>query len=178
MELRADVHFAFPPQVVFLAFRDDMAKLLPYLPSVSSIEIASRKQNGPLVENVIEWRGGGGIPAPLRAVLVGSVLSWTDYATWNADELCCDWRTETHAFTETVRCGAHDRFLEDGPGKTLLEIRGTIEVDAKRIRGVPGFLAGKVGRTMEDFLGSRIQANLIETSKGLSKYLEERGGGA
>ena len=37
--------------------------------------------------------------------------------------------------------------------------------------------AGKVGRTMEDFLGSKIQANLVETSKGLTQYLERRGGG-
>jgi hypothetical protein len=174
MELRADARFAFPPQVVFLAFRDDMPKLLPYLPSVRSIEIASRKENGPLVENVIEWRGGGDIPAPLRAVLVGSVLSWTDYATWNADELCCDWRTETHAFTQAVRCGAHDRFLEDGPGKTLLEIRGTLEVDGKKLPGVPALFAVRVGRAMEEFLVGKIRSDLVKTVRGLERYLHER----
>jgi len=102
------------------------------------------------------------------------MLSWTDYATWHGDAFACDWRIETHAFTEAVGCGGRNVFLEDGPGKTLLQIRGKLEIDAKKIRGVPGFLAGTVGRTIEDFLGGKIQPNLVETIKGLEKYLESK----
>ena len=35
-------------------------------------------------------------------------------------------------------------------------------------------LAGKVGRAVEEFLVGKIQSNLVETAKGLAKYLEER----
>jgi hypothetical protein len=100
------------------------------------------------------------------------MLSWTDYAKWDAATFHCHWRIETHAFTEAVSCQGINTFLEESPGKTLLEIRGKMEIDAKKIRGVPGFLAGKVGRTIEDFLGGKIQPNLVETAKGLTKYLE------
>ena len=55
-------------------------------------------------------------------------------------------------------------------------MRGTLEVDAKKVRGVPGFLANKVGRTIEEFLGSKINLNLTETAKGLTRYLEEQKG--
>jgi len=172
MEIRADARIPFSREIVFAAYRDELGELLPYLPNVRAIETKSRKDSGAVVEFVNEWRGGGDIPAALRAVLSESVLSWTDYATWRGDAMVCEWRTETHAFTEAVQCKGTNTFLDDGVDRTLLEIRGSLEIDAKKIRGVPGFLAGKVGRTIEEFLGAKIQPNLVETAKGLTKYLE------
>jgi|HubBroStandDraft_4_1064222.scaffolds.fasta_scaffold373779_1 hypothetical protein len=174
MDLRADARIPFPRETVFAAYRDDVVELVPYLTNVQAIEIKSRKDDGDLVEFVNEWRGGGEIPAAVRAFLSESMLSWTDYATWNAKSLSCDWRIETHAFTEAVRAVGHNRFLEDGVNQTALEIRGTFEVDAKKIRGVPRFLAGTVGRTVEDFMVGKIQSNLVETAKSLTLYLEAK----
>jgi hypothetical protein len=174
MELRADARLPYPRDLVFATYRDDITKVLAYLPNVRNIEVKSQKEEGPLSELVNIWHGGGEIPAAARAVLSESMLSWTDYATWNREKLRCDWRIETHAFTEAVHCAGFNVFLEDGPGKTLLEIRGVLEIDARKIRGVPGFLAGKIGRTVEEFLGHKIQPNLVETVRGLTRYLEEK----
>jgi hypothetical protein len=174
MDIRADAHIPFPRDVVFVAYRDEMTNLLPYLPNVRSIEIKSRTDKGSVVEFVNEWRGGGDIPAAIRAVLSESVLAWTDYATWHGDDLRCDWRTATHAFTDAVSCSGSNRFLTEGDSKTLLEIRGTLVIDAKKIRGVPTLFAGKIGRAVEEFLVGKIQSNLVETAKGLEKYLEDR----
>jgi hypothetical protein len=174
MELRADVAIPFSRDVVLAAYRDDITKVLAYLPNVRNIEVKSRKDDGPVAELVNVWHGGGEIPAAARAFLSDSMLSWTDYARWDTEKLTCHWRIETHAFTEAVRCEGHNEFREDGPGKTLLVMRGKLEIDAKKIKGVPGFLAGKVGKTIEEFLGNKIQPNLVETAKGLTKYLQER----
>jgi hypothetical protein len=175
MELRSDTRIPFPPEVVFAVCRDEMARLKPYLPSIRSIEVSARRENGPVVDNVIEWRAGADIPRPLRALLSESIMSWTDHATWNADTLTCDWRTQMHAFTDAITCGARDRFLSDGQGGTLLEIRGALEVDGKKLKGVPGFVAGQVGRAMEEFLVGKIQADLVKTGQGLARYLGDRG---
>lgn len=174
MDIVADARIPFPRETVFLAYRDEITNLLPYLPNVRSIEIKSRKEEGGVVDFVNEWRGGGEIPAAIRAVLSESVLAWTDYASWRADALRCDWRTKTHAFTDAVTCRGTNLFLPDGDGKTLLEIRGSLEIDATKIRGVPSFVAGKIGRTVEEFLVGKIQSNLVETARGLGRYLEER----
>jgi hypothetical protein len=177
MELHADALIPFPRNVVFATYRDDIPKLLRFLPNVRSIEVKSRKDDGPVVQIVNEWRGGGEIPAAARAVLSEAMMSWTDYATWDAEKLRCEWRTETHAMTEAVDCKGYNVFLEEGPGKTLVQIRGKLEIDGKKIRGVPGFLAGKVGRTVEEFLGGKIGPNLVETAKGVTLYLEEKARG-
>jgi hypothetical protein len=174
MDLRSDARIPFPPKVVFTAYRDHMVDLLPYLPNVRRIDVTSRHEEGTIVQLVNEWHGGGEIPAALRAVIGDSMLSWTDHATWDSDALRCDWRTETRAFADALRCAGQNAFVDDGQAKTLLQIRGTIDVDAKKIRGVPGFLAGKVGRAIEEFLGSRIQANLVETANGLTQYLNAK----
>src|SRR5580704_12140959 len=124
MEIRADARIPFPREIVFAAYRDEITDLLPYLPNVRSIEVKSRKEEGGVIEFVNEWRGGGDIPGAIRAVLSESVLAWTDYAAWHADDMRCEWRTETHAFTDAVTCKGINRFVVDGDARTLLEIRG------------------------------------------------------
>jgi hypothetical protein len=174
MDLRADSRLAFPPELVFVVYRDDILKLLPYLGNVRAIEVRSRKEAGPIVEMVNDWTGGGDIPAAVRAVLSEAMLSWTDHASWDRDQLWCDWRIETRAFTEAVHCAGRNAFETDGAGGTFLRIRGTLAIDPKKLRGVPGFLAGKIAKAVESFLVEKIQTNLVDTVKGLTAYLEKR----
>jgi hypothetical protein len=171
MDLVADAKLPFPRPVVFAAYRDKLPELRQYLPNVRDIEVKSRKEEGHIVDFVNIWHGGGEIPAAARAVLSEAMLSWTDYAHWDESKWTCDWRIETHAFTEAVSCRGTNTFSDDGTGTTL-QIRGKIEIDAKKIRGVPSLLAGKVGRTIEEFLGNKIRPNLIEVTQGLRKYLD------
>ena len=174
MEIRADARIPFPRDIVFATYRDEITDLLPYLPNVRSIEIKSRKQDGNVVEFVNEWRGGGDIPAAVRAVLSESVLAWTDYATWREDAMCCDWRTATHAFTDAVTCKGSNRLRRRGrrpdAARDPREPRDRREEDPRRPvlpRGEDRSHRGRVPR-------GKIQSNLVETAKGLVKYLEER----
>ncbi len=173
MDIAADARLEFPLTEVFAAYRDDLVALLPFLPNVRRIEVKSRSEDGPIVKLVNEWHAGGEIPAAVRAFISESMLSWTDRATWDATSFTCAWDIETHAFTEAVSCKGTNRFVADGDA-TVLEIRGSLEIDAKKIRGVPSLLAGKVGKTAADLLVSKIQPNLVEVSRGLAKYLAQR----
>src|SRR5258708_23832907 len=103
MELHADARIPFPRDTVFAAYRDDMVKLLPYLSNVRSIEVKSRKENGPIVELVNEWRAGGEIPAAPRAILSESMLASTDYATWDSASPHWEWRNAPPGPQETPR---------------------------------------------------------------------------
>src|SRR3990167_3550650 len=173
MLISADATLPFPRPMVFAAYRDDLTQLLSYLPNVRNIEVKSRKDDGARVDLVNIWHGGGEIPAAARAFLSEAMLSWTDYATWKEDAWTCDWRTETHAFTEAVDCKGQNRFVEV-EGGTRIEIRGDLKIDAKKIKGVPGFLAGKVASAVESSLAAKIQPNLVEVTEGLRKSLADK----
>lgn len=174
MEIRVDASLPFPSAMVFAAYRDDMAQLLPYLPNVRAFETESRTEVGNRVDIVNAWRGGGEVPGPIRSFLSESMLEWTDYARWDADAMRCDWRTQTLALKDAVRCEGYNAFLARGSGATALEMRGSLVIDAKKLRLVPGFLAGKIGGLLEEFLVSKIQSNFLETTRGMKRYLEER----
>jgi len=170
VKLTADAILPVARPVVFAAYRDHLLDLLPYLPNVRGIDLGSSVQRGSVTEKVNVWHGGGEIPAVARAVISESMLSWTDHARWDEQAFVCDWRVETHAFTEAVRCEGRHTFVDEGAG-TRLETRGTLTIDATKVRAVPRLLAPRVGRLIEEFLAAKIQPNLVEVTRGLAQYL-------
>jgi hypothetical protein len=175
MELRADANIPFPRPIVFAAYRDKLLDMLPFLPNVRTIEIRKREEDGHVVKLLNFWKGGGDIPPAARAFVSEAMLSWLDYATWDESEFTCAWKIEPQALTEAIHCVGKNCFFEDG-SKTRLEIRGVLDIDAKKIKGVPGFLSGKVSKVVEELLVSKIKPNLVSTADGLTKYLEARDG--
>lgn len=176
MELSADAVIPFPRELVFRTYRDSLTDLLPYLPNVRGIEQKSRDDSGPTVKLLNVWHGGGEIPKAARAFLSDAMLSWNDHAEWDESAHTCSWRIETLAFTEAVSCSGKNTFVDDGNGGTRLEIRGTLTIDAKKVKGVPSLMAGKVGKMIENLLAEKIKPNLVEVSKGVEKFLSAQKG--
>jgi hypothetical protein len=172
MEIQADATITYPRVVVYEAYREKITDLLSYLPNIRDIEVKSREQDGSIIKLVNIWHGGGDIPKSVRAFVSESMLSWTDYATWDTEAWTCGWRIETHSFTEAVTCKGLNHFIENG-SSTTLQIRGEISVDASKVRGVPRLMAGKISKMVEEFLVARIRPNLLEVSEGLQRYFDE-----
>jgi hypothetical protein len=172
MDITCDAVIHFPRPLVYQTYRDKLPELLPYLPNIRKIEVKERKQEGSAVHFVNVWHGGGEVPAIARAFLSESMLAWTDFAEWREEAFVCNWRTETHAFTEAVSSSGVNRYFEVDGG-TRLEIRGDLTIDAAKIKGVPRLLSGKVGRAVEEFLVKTISKNLLDVSKGLERYLND-----
>jgi hypothetical protein len=170
MELRADAKIPFPRPAVFAAYRDKIPDMLEYLPNVRKIDVRKREEDGKIVKLENFWKGGGDIPAAARAFVSEAMLSWMDYATWNEDAYTCDWRIEPGAFTEAIDCKGYNHFTEHD-GHTHIEIRGALTIDPKKLKGVPGFMSGKIAKAVEELLISKIQPNLVGTADGVAKYL-------
>ncbi len=175
MRIEADSVLPFSRTLVYATYRDKLVELVPHLPNVTSIEVRERSDEGDIARLLNIWHGAGEIPAVARKLLSQSMLSWSDHATWRQQEWCCDWRIETHAFTEAISCSGCNRFVDVGEDETRLEIRGELLIDLKKVRGVPRFLAGSVGPTVEKFLVNQITPNLTRVSDGLIKYLQAGG---
>jgi len=174
MELKAEATVHQPRDAVFRVYRDELLHLVPFLPSVRGIEMESRKDEGDHTRLVNVWHGGGEVPAAVRAFLSSSMLSWTDYADWNASDFTCTWRSESHSFKDAVDSTGVNHFVEAGANRSTILIGGRIDVDASKIPGVPRLLAGKVGPMIERFLAKQVQDNLQEVARGVDRYLRER----
>jgi hypothetical protein len=174
MDLQSDAVIAFPKLDVFSTYRDCTLAISKLLPDVRGVEIRSRTEDGPIIEIVSDWRGGGDIPAIARAVLSEGMLAWTDHTRWNSETLSCDFRTETRVLTDAFRCQGKTLFSDDGSGATRMSVRGTLSIDASKIRGIPGFLAGRVGRAIEEAIGGSIRRNLVATGKALATLLAQK----
>jgi hypothetical protein len=170
MNLTVDVRVARPRLEVFAAYRDQMARVLEFLPNVRAVDRSRRQEEGAIVHQSSQWHGGGEVPAAVRGIITQSMLTWTGHAKWDATGFFCDWRADSQSFPEGIRCRGRTSFFEEPDGHTLLEVRGAVVVDGRRLPGVPGFLAGSVGRSVEEFLVGRIRDNLAETTKWFEKY--------
>lgn len=164
----------FSREVVFRAYRDDLPKVVEFLPNVRSIEVVSREDDGALTKLHNVWHGGGDIPATLRSIVDEKVLTWDDFALWNEAEHGCEWSIRTHAFSEAVSCKGKTKMIAVGEGKTRVELAGDFAIDGKKLKGIPTLVAGSVGRAVEGFLAKQITANLGSTTEALSRYLARR----
>lgn len=171
MDIRADVTLPFPREVVFTTYRDRLPELTDFLPNIRSIRVLSREDRGEEIRLVNEWVGGGEIPKAALAFIKESMLRWTDHATWKASSFTVEWRTETGAFPGVITSSGENRYVEVPEG-TRLEIRGKLVCDASKLPGVPRLIAGSVSGPVERFLVGQVKVNLIETAKGVRRFLE------
>jgi hypothetical protein len=174
MKLEADARIPFPRTLVFSTYRDRLPQLVPHLPNIKEIAVLEREERPGGTEGVTRmlnlWKASAEIPKVAQAVIKPEALAWKDHARWNQNEWTCDWRVETQMFTENVRCGGRNHFVEQGES-TILEIRGELEIDLAGIRGVPKFLAGTIAPVVEKFIVALLTPNLVSVSKGLEAFL-------
>lgn len=175
MKLEASADIPFPRERVFAVYRDRLADLVPFLPNVRGVQPISRTDDGAITTLVNHWKGGADIPPMARAFLSEKLLEWDDFATWNAADFTCRWRTEVGAFKEAVRASGVNTFEALDATRTRLTIVGDISVDATRIKGVPRIMAGTVGPAAERVLVSTIRPNLLSVATGLTKFLQQGG---
>lgn len=176
MRIEADSVIPFPRDVVFRAYRDDLTKVVEFLPNVRAIEVKARTEDGGVTKLHNVWHGGGDVPAALRSIVDEKLLTWDDFAAWDEAEHACTWSIRTHAFTEAVSCKGHTRMIPVGDAKTRVELAGEFVIDGKKLKGIPTIVAGSVGRAVEAFLAKQITANLGSTTEALSRYLARREG--
>lgn len=168
---------AYDREKVFTTFRDDLTELVPHLPDVKDITVQEREEVDDTTIRVVNlWEAQAEeIPKIARSFIKPEMLKWTDYATWRQDEWACDWVMEVGFLDDAVTCEGTTRYLDTGDQRTEIAIEGTLEVDAKKIPGVPRLGAGKIGNVVENFVVKLITPNLTKVNRGLETYLEQKG---
>jgi hypothetical protein len=162
---------AFPRDQVFEAFRDRMEELPNYLANIAKITLLSREERkGQEVHQVALWEAKVTLPGPLEKLAPESARKWKDIATWRTSSYSVEWRVEPPIFTEAVDVHGVNTFVPEGD-RTKMTIRGALNINASKLKGVPTLLARQLIPPLERFVVSTIKKNFIEGNRGIERYL-------
>jgi hypothetical protein len=171
MRIDVDSRIPFPCPLVFETYRDHLPELVPYLPNVKSIEAVERKEEGGLIKQKNLWWAKGEIPKAAQSVLKPEMLSWFDFAEWDPASHSNTWRIEMRTMKEVVDCHGHNTFEAVDANTTVFHLRGELNLDLRKVPGVPRFLAGTITPTVEKFIVGLLKPNMTEVARGIEKYL-------
>lgn len=160
-----------PAEVVYPLMRDDIARIVPYLPNVRRIDTLTHERTSDTrVEVVNHWFAIAEVPGPLKRVVAPELFSWKDFATWKDDERSVEYRLESMLARDLYDARGTNYFTPVGDGRTELRVTCDIEIHAHRIPGVPKLLLGKVMPIFEQLMTQLLAPNLRSVGRGLSKY--------
>ena len=172
MEFSTTDRIEYPIGRVFSSQRDELSKLAEFLPSIDSIVVQSREEENGVVQMVNIWTAAKtDIPRLIRPFVKRSMLKWVDRAVWYEDEHVCRWEIELGFLKDAIQARGENRMEEVEGGQTEVTIAGDITVDAKKIPGVPKFVAKMVGSAVERFVVRMVTPNLKKTNDCVRSYL-------
>jgi hypothetical protein len=174
MQINASSVIHHPRERVYRAYRDELPDIAPFMANIKEIVVKSREERPGGVKLHNEWAGKGEIPRVVQGLIKPEMVKWDDYADWDDAGWFCTWNIRIRAFTENMKCGGTNRFLEEGPGRTRVVLSGNLDIDLRDIPGVPRFLAGSVAPQVEKFIVALIRPNLEQVNASLERYLDSK----
>ena len=163
-----------PVDAVYELLRDHLDELVPYLPSVKRIErIESTRVDGKL-EVVNHWYAVSEVPKALRRVIKPEMFSWKDYASWNDDAKCVDYRLVSFLAADLYDARGTNSLHVLGDDRTELRVSCTVDIHPDRVPGVPTFLVAKTMPVIEALVRQLLGPNLRSVGKGVSAYYREQ----
>lgn len=159
-----------PADVIYPLVRDELPKLLPYLPDVEEIEqVSSERESDTRLRVVNKWRAKAKVPGMVAKFLPDDVFAWTDRALWKDDENCVDYQLEGFGYDVV----GTNYFTPDNGG-TVIKVTATVTIHPEKFK-VPKLLFNKVFPVIEGTVKKAVQPNLTALARGLKTYFAERG---
>lgn len=164
--------------VVYPLMRDDIQKIVPYLPNVDKIETIKRERiSDTRLEVVNHWYAKAEVPSIAKSFIKPELFQWKDFALWKDDEHCVEFRIESFVAKNLYTLQGVNYFIPVGDNKTELKITFNLDIYPERLPGVPSFLAKRAKGPIEDLVKRLLTPNLTSVVKGLNDYYAKEGGG-
>ncbi len=174
MKIDYDQVITHPVDAVWPVLRDNMASLIPLLPSVACIEEVERRREDDQMHLVLDWQASAvSAPKLVRPFFQPEMARWRDYASWNDATKEVHWRFETRSFDDLFSCAGVNYFTKVGAG-TRIHITGELEVYPDRVPGVPRILAGRARPMIESFIVGMITPNLADLPGAVQRFLDQQ----
>lgn len=172
MKIHSESRIDFPLIQVYETYRDRLPEISAYMLDIREIEVVRRepRDKGPFLLNI--WKAENRIPSVAKKVVRPDMLQWEDHADWDDANTHVDWRLVIPAFQDQVRCSGRNAFFAAGDA-TRVVLSGDLDIDIKRIPGVPRVLAGRLKPQIEQFIVKLVQPNLEKVNGSLEQFMRD-----
>ena len=174
MKINSESRIHHPLEQVYACYRDNLPQIAPYTPDIREIIVNAREElaAGPKIHNI--WVADRDIPKIAQSILRPEMLRWDDFAEWDDAAKHVDWRLNIPAFPDQVRCSGRNAFFADGPNATRVILTGDLQINMKKMPGVPRILAGRIAPKLESFIVMLITPNLEKVNQSIERYLDDK----
>jgi hypothetical protein len=175
MQLEVEHIIEQPASIVYPLVRDEMQKIIPYMPDIENIKtLQSEAREDGRLEVVNHWFSKpANVPGPLKKVAKPELFSWKDFALWNDDKYCVDYRLESMIANDLFTASGTNYFEPHGDNQTRVLITCSLEVYPEKMPGVPRFLAKSLRPMIESTIRKVIEPNLSSLAQGLTAYFSD-----
>lgn len=165
MHIESEDTLSHDPDEVYALVRDEMPKLLPYMPDVESlVQDSYARESDTRVRIVNTWTAKQKIPSAAQRFLPKDILTWKDKALWKDDERLVEYRLEGFGY----EVDGTTRF-EAVPGGTRIKVAATFTIHPEKFK-IPRMVFKRVFPHVEGVVKKGIQPNLTALAKGLKEY--------
>lgn len=157
---------------------DHLEDLVPYLPSIESIDILVRDSPEPdkaRVESL--WQGSKDLlPALIRPFVSKQALMWRDVGDWDHARGAVDWTIKPTRFKNLYDCGGTHYIEEIDATTSRVRMSGAITVHPGQLKGIPKRWRKGLAPRVEAFIIKRIKPNLQQVPLALKQLLAVQDG--
>ncbi len=158
---------------VYELVRDNLEKLVPYMPNVDKIKTVSTKAHEDGVDIVNHWYAKAEVPGLLKKFLNPDLLSWKDYAHWKNQEHLVEYKLESTLGNDLFDANGINYFRDAGENKTELVVTCNVVIYADKVPGIPKIIAKKALPLIEGLIEKILGPNLTALGDGLNEYFKE-----
>ncbi|GEM_PF-788853 len=160
-----------PVEVVYRLVRDELSKLVPYIPNAEKIETVNYERTSETrVEILNHWFAKADVPSILKSFVKPEFFQWKDHAIWKDDQFCVDFRIESFVANNLYDLSGTNYFTSIGDDKTEIKLTFNFEIYPERLPGVPKFLGKRIKPAVEQLIKRMLTPNLTSLAKGLNEY--------
>lgn len=173
MEFKTISMIKHPVDLVWETFRDRFEEVGEKVDDLEYIAFREKNVNetGQLT-TVYEWKANPKLPALVKSYIQPNMLTWTDTATWNANEKVCHWQIYSHYFKDKMDCVGSTTFSPAMGGRGCrMTFQGNIHWDG----GLPalvGIMDGPITRAMESVISKMVPKSFHKVSNAVGELIK------
>ncbi|MBI2565982.1 MAG: hypothetical protein HYV63_02965 [Candidatus Schekmanbacteria bacterium] len=165
-----------PADLVYPLVRDEMQKIVPYLPNIERIDTVQREDRGDGRHyRLNHWYAVANLPRFLSGIIKPEFFAWKDFAEWRDAGYCVDYRLEGFWLTELYTCSGTNFFQPVDAEHTEIKITCGIEIYPDRVPGVPKLIVKRAMPAIEAMVRQLLEPNLTSLATGIKGYFDAQG---